>query len=146
MTDKNVKPLTPGRMRPAEACWRVQAVLVESGTPQEALLQPAFWSNVASKLRPLDRLEVMDDAGTWLVVLMVRATSASEAIVAKLWSVELQSSATLAPPKESGFEVRWRGHRHKWSAMSGETVLRDCMESREEAEHYIRDHAKALAV
>ena len=145
MTDKNVKPLTPGRLRPAEACWRIHAVLVESGTKPEALLQPAFWSNVASKLRPLDRIEAMDDAGTWLCVLMVRATSATEAIVARLWSVELQSSATLAPPKESGFEVRWRGHRHKWSAMSGETVLREGMESREEAEHYIRDHAKALA-
>lgn len=145
MSEKNVKALTPGRMRPSEACWRVHAVLVESGTAPEAVMAPAFWSNVASRLRPLDRLEVMDDAGTWLMVLMVRATSASEAIVARLWSVALQSSATLAPPQESAFEVRWRGHRHKWSAMSGETVLREGMESREEAEHYIRDHAKALA-
>ena len=39
----------------------------------------------------------------------------------------------------NGFEVRWRGHRHKWAAMEGETVLREGMESREEAEAFIRN-------
>jgi hypothetical protein len=141
----SAKALTPGRMRPAEACYRVHAVLVESGIARDAILVPAFWSNVAAKLRPLDRLEVMDDAGSWLAVLMVRAVSASEAIVAPLWSVELQSSAVLAPPKDIEFEARWRGHKNKWSVLQGDVVLREGMESREEAELYIRDHAKALA-
>lgn len=139
------KVLAPGRMRPAEASWRSHAVLVESGMAREALLAPSFWGAVAGRLRVLDRIEAMDDAATWVTVLMVRAVGQGEASVVPLWSVELENGAALSPPAAARFVARWRGHRNRWAVMEGETVLRDGMGSREEAELWIASHVKAMA-
>lgn len=142
---ENSKVLAAGRMRPAEAMWRTHAVLVETGTEPGAVLEAGFWSHVATKLRPLDRIEVMDDSATWVCALIVCAASASEAIVAPLWSAELKSDASLSAPAESAFRPRWMGHKRKWAVLKGENVLREGMQSREEAEIWISSHAKALA-
>lgn len=140
----NGNALAPGRLRPAEAMWRTHAVLAERELPQEAVLAPAFWSNVAGKLRPLDRIEVMDEDGRWLLVLLVRAVGEREAIVAPLWSAELQSQATLSAPAGEDMKPAWRGFKHKWTVVRGDTVLRTGMNAREEAEDWIRAHRKAL--
>lgn len=142
---ENNRILLPGRMRPAEAMWRTHAVLVESGTDPSVILEPGFWSHVAGKLRPLDRIEAMDDAGIWVSLLIVRACSANEAVVAPIWTVELRSAAELSAPAEAAFRPLWRGHKHKWAVMQGDVVLREGMQSREEAETWIKSHTKALA-
>lgn len=142
----NGKALVPGRMRPAEASWRTHGVLVEAGTAPAAILHPAFWGNVASRLRPLDRIEVMDDAGAWLVVLLVRAVGPAEAIVVELWRREFEAAAALAQTP-AAFEVRWVGHRNRWAVLRAvdKSIVREGLQSREEAEEYIRSHVKALA-
>lgn len=140
------KILTPGRMRPAEASWRTHGVLVEAGTAREAILQPAFWGNVVQRLRPLDRIEVMDDQARWLAVLLVRAVGPSEAVVAPLWGVDFEA-ATLPREQAPEFEAKWMGHRSRWAVLraADKSIVREGMQSRTEAEDYIRSHVKALA-
>jgi hypothetical protein len=140
----SIKSLTPGRMRPAEASWRTYGVLVESHVPSESILEPGFWCHVAAKLRPLDRLEVMDDAGTWLAVLLVRAVGRREASVALLWSAELRPEIAPSAQGDEAIKPRWGGFKHKWTVVQGDTMLRQGMGSREEAEIWIRSHLKAL--
>jgi hypothetical protein len=143
--NSSIRPLAQTRMRPAEASWRTHAVLVESDVMQATLLVPGFWANVASRLRPLDRLEVMDDGANWLCVLLVRAVSEREAVVAPLWRAELQSAATLSEPVGDAMRPRWGGFGHRWTVVQGDAVLRSGMASREEAETWLRSHLKALA-
>jgi hypothetical protein len=133
-------------MRPAEASWRTHGVLVEAGTEPGAILQPSFWGNVAGRLRPLDRIEVMDDAGAWLCVLLVRAVGPAEAVVAELWRREFAPAAMLEQAP-AAFEVRWVGHRNRWAVLraADKSIVREGLQSREEAEEYIRSHVKALA-
>lgn len=142
----SIKPLTPGRLRPAEACWRTHGVLVEAGTARTAILEPGFWGNVVQRLRPLDRIEVIDEQGRWLAVLLVRAVGQSEAVVAPLWSVDFDEAA-LPKEKAPEFEAKWIGHRSRWAVLRSidKSIVREGMQSREEAEEYIRSHVKALA-
>lgn len=143
---KRPAALTPGRIRPAEAVYRSHFVLVEAGTDRATIFEPTFWAHVAAKLRPLDRLEIMDDEGSWLTMLIVRAVGRQEAVVTELWSANL-SGAAAATHVSVEFEAKWRGHKYKWSAvrLSDKAVMREDMETREEAEAYIRSHLKALA-
>jgi hypothetical protein len=143
--NSSIRPLAQTRMRPAEALWRTHAVLVESDVAQATLLAPGFWANVASRLRPLDRIEVMDDAATWLCVLLVRAVGEREVVVAPLWGAPLQTAGTLSEPAGEAMRPRWSGFGHRWTVVQGEAVLRSGMASREEAETWIRSHLKALA-
>ena len=140
----NAKALMPGRLRPTEAMWRTYGVLVESHVPSESILEPGFWCHVAAKLRPLDRLEVIDDAGTWLAVLLVRAVGQREASVTLLWSAELRPETALSGSTDEAMKPRWGGFKHRWTVVQGDNLLRQGMSSREEAETWIRSHLKAL--
>lgn len=142
---KQPPALSAGRMRPTEAMRQTYSVLVETGTPRDAILKPEFWAHVAAKLRPMDHIEVMDDAGTWLAVLMVRSTGRTEALVALLWSAELAAPAAVDLPAE--YTAEYKGLKAKWVVIrrADKTVIRDGMGSREEAESYIRSHVKAMA-
>jgi hypothetical protein len=137
--------LSPGRIQHAESAYRTHAALVEANTSREAILESSFWVHVANKLRPLDTIRVMDDLGTWVVELIVRAVGAKEAIVAVLWSADLAKAPAIDMPAE--FKATYRGLKHKWSAVraADNEVVRDGFGTREEAEVYIRSHVKALA-
>lgn len=142
---KRVTALTPGRFKPAESAFRTYFVLVEGATTRETVLHPSFWAHVASKLRVLDRIEVMDDHSTWIMSLLVRSVGRQEVLVTELWSKELVPASAAVIPSE--FEVRHRGNNYKWSVirLADKAVLKEFCQTREEAETWLRSHLKAMA-
>lgn len=136
--------LSPHGLKLAESIYRTYSVTVESVLPRDAILQPGFWANVAHKMRPLDRIEVMDAERNWLSVLFVRSVGTHQALVKELWRADL--SPGPAADLSAEFEVIHRGPR-KWSVkrLSDKAILSENMETREEAEGWLRSNLKALA-
>ncbi len=90
--------------------WVVNA---EQGTTINDVLEPVFWSYIASKLRPYDRIEVRVDTGEWMLELMVLSCDRMWARVKVLHQYDLGPVETEMPQAQK-HRVEWKGPQLKW--------------------------------
>jgi hypothetical protein len=143
------KRIDPTRFQLAEQARQIHFHTATDGTTAEDLLEPTYWALVAHKLRPFDRIEVVNDTGDFFVELLVLAVRPHEsATVRGLRGIEINKDMVGAPnqsaPNTTGIFSRHKGLHLKWCAvrMSGDTekVLRDKFETQDECHQWIAGH------
>lgn len=138
-----MKPVT---LREAEYRRNVWDLTVEKAVGPKALLQPAFWSHVAGRLKPRDRIEVTAADGAWFAELMVRTASRLEAKVAMMRFVDLEKADKAASEltEVEAYEVTYRGPSAKWSVKrrSDAAVMVERLETKAEAEAWVQSQGQ----
>lgn len=115
ITSRNYR-IKESQFMPAETRRVVYFAAPEAGTHPDALLDPAYWTHVARKLRPLYRIEAVCEDGSWVQELIVLHVRDNEARVARLSKVHLD---VVDPDKMESdvYEVKWSGPVDKFRVM-----------------------------
>lgn len=110
----------------------------------EDIQKPSYWAHVARILQPMARIEVIPDDMSWYAEVMVVATDRASARVAVLRHVDLDAGEAEAIPETH--EVKYHGAHKKWSVIRKEdrSVVKDGLQTKEEAIRYLRDHIRTI--
>lgn len=73
--------LRPHLLREADYARRVYHVVLEANTALDDVLDPNFWIHNTSRLKPLQKIEILAHDGSWYAELMVRSVSRASAKV-----------------------------------------------------------------
>ena len=118
----------------------------DAGLALSDVLKPDYWTHVARSLRAGHRIEVFAEDGSWWAMLIVRAVGSHDAVVQELQHVKLGSHAKA---KVSGapFEVKWRGPKRKFGIIrtADDEIIKQDIQSKEEAENWVKNHMRSLA-
>lgn len=147
-TDKpvvRVKPLTIPRFKLAQHERVERAVTVEAGTPIEAILDPAYWTHVASQLSPYDHIEVRCDDSAWWALVLVVMTGPRSAIVQILLHVKIDVNTNVDLYADR-YKVDWHGPHAKFCVvrLSDKSTMKDGFMTRSQAQKWIMDNSKTL--
>jgi hypothetical protein len=143
-TPKSIPQLHPSRFALAEHKRNVYFVTPPEATTLDDVLQPVFWSHVAARLRPTDRVEVHAEDGSWFAELAVRDAGH---LHAKLVPLRVFEFDAIEPQASSAdHEVCWKGPHHRWAVMrlSDRQLVKSECASREEAQMWLAGNAKML--
>ena len=142
MADRKIHP---SRFKPSDGVRNVWVVVPEEGVPYEALLEDAYWAHVADKLRPMDRIEVLPEDGSYFAELIVRSAGRLYADVAELRKVMLDTAATASP--DNRYEVRWKGphHKHAVVRIADGSVMQAGFDNKDGAMHWLSQNMRSLA-
>jgi hypothetical protein len=115
------------------------------GTTVNALTTPEFWANVASRMRPNDRIEVMPEDGLFFAELMVRSCGPNWAHVEMLRFHQFESAESLLE-KSKTHKVEYNG-ASKWHVirLSDRAVLTKGHDTPELAAAWLAANLKAVA-
>lgn len=121
-------------------------VTVPPGTTVDALLDPAFWALVASRLKPNMRLEVVPEDREYYAELFVMASDLNRVSVVLMRKVQLESAAATLPQATSLFELKFRGPNYKWSVirLSDKKVVKEGFEEKALAQQWLADYELQL--
>ncbi len=140
----------PTRLKEAEHERHVWICSVPPNITLDQVRQPDFWSHVGAQLRPCSRIEVMCEDMTWFAELMVISCDRLWAKTALLRFVDLTDDP--APDAErvnlaNGYEVKFKGPtlKHVVMRLSDNTMVRDGIATKVEAEAWIREHVQGLS-
>lgn len=141
--------LMPQRMHLAEHERTAYVVTVESHTSRELLKEPSFWSLVAKKFRPYDRLEVRSDDGTFWAEYLVLACDRTWAKVHEMSFHKLTTSEiaqTQAAIQNDEFEVKWGGPHNKFRVIrkSDNAVIKDQIQTKDDADLALKEYVKVI--
>lgn len=118
----------------------------EFGTPSEALLDPAYWAHVSSKLRRGDIINALSEDNSYYSELLVLDAGKLFAKVCELRCVKITADQMLNITVPEGFEIKFRGPR-KWSVLRQDgketVVMKDGMD-KQEAERWLAEHLHAF--
>ena len=120
---------------------------VEMGTTPEQIFSPEFFAHVAPKLTPYSKIRVRTDDGSWYMELLVLSVGRTWAKCVPLFQISLTSEDVDLTEAETNdkYKVMFRGPHLKWSVSRKEdgAVLREQMESKRDAETWLREYIKA---
>lgn len=139
----SLTPLLRSRLHPGDSFRRVLVAVVPYGTTEEQLMNPAFWSMVASQLSINDRIEVYCEAGSYFAELMVRGVGVNSV------SVQMLRIHVLTEPqmeqREAPLFVRYGGAHSQWQVVrkSDKSVVREHLPTQDVAEREMKDLMKA---
>lgn len=146
MTDKvdwsGVMPKTLALAEQRIVTWHV---VVPHAMPFEEVLKPDFWTHVAGRMRPHQRIIVDCDSGAWTATLFVRAAQRLSARVVVLEKHEFEETAPLQSAAD--FSVKWGGPAHKFRVLrnSDESVIKHGFETQEDANVFLAGYIKEVA-
>lgn len=147
MTEPTVsrRKIHPSRFKLADLVVNTHCIVVEAGVPFEAMSEPSYWSNIASRLRPGDEIKVRTDDGAYAATLYVKDVSHQAARVIPVWHVSLSEVAAL--PANVDYEVEWAGPHHKFRIIrkSDRAVIQTGFDNKEAAYAAAAGHAKQMA-
>lgn len=138
--------LMPARMQLAEHARQDWVATAEEGTLIEDVLNPQYWSHMASQMQPMDRIDVRIDTTEWLLELLVLQVGRNWARCAVLHRHDLApvGDGDVVP---SGFEVKWGGPVNKWRVirLADREPLTSGHANREAAADWLRQYEKTIA-
>jgi hypothetical protein len=135
--------LAPPRLRGAEYERTVHVVTIEPNT-KDHITDPGFWSLVSTKFKPMDKIEVRSDDGTFYAEGLILACDRSWAKVYILHEHNL-TTPDVAQTEADQYEVKFRGPHHKWSVLRGSDVIMSEMPDKESALKWLAEHKKVVA-
>ncbi len=143
--DRPVGPLLRSRLSQADYFRTVHTACVEAGTSEAQLVDPAFWKHVSNQLRPNDRIEVYCEAGRFFAEIIVRQAGNNFASVKLLRWHDLGDTVRQVSVPE--YEVVYGGGYAKYQVVriADREVIKDGIETEEQAQNELRDYVKALA-
>jgi len=118
--------------------------VLTTGTPFAATLQPEFWSNHASQLRPGDQIDIHSDGREFYGRLYVRDATKLRAFVGKIEFVEFNALASST--EAATHRVKYGGPHLKWviERIADGKVIKDGLEQ-EAAEQALKAIERSLA-
>lgn len=124
------------------------------GTTMEEITKPAFWAHVCIRLRPLAEIIVVPEGNAFYARLLVLSTSRVEASVRLLEYHALKEGAVPSVPAAAaptGNPEGWDDYlikyvnpsvKHRVQRKVDKAVLKDELETQEEAEAWLRNHLR----
>lgn len=140
-----VRKIHPSRCKLAEGARNIWQIVPEEGVSFDDLLDPAYWTHIADRLRPTDRIEVVPEDGSYFAELLVRSQGRMTAKVVVLRKVDLGAPEASAPTL--GFDVLWKGahHKHAVVRLRDKSVMQAGFEAKEAALAWLAANARTLA-
>jgi hypothetical protein len=125
--------------------WHVQ---VPADMPFDEVLKPDFWTHVAGKMRPGQRVIVDSIDFKWTATLFVRSAQRLSAVVSLIEKHDFKDK--IAHPagemNADDYEVSFApSHRHRVVRISDKTVLKKDFQTADEASEWLRDYLKRAA-
>lgn len=149
MSKAESRKLIVPRFKNAEFERVVYQACPEVSTTFEDVCEPAFWSHVAEKLKPGDRIEVLTEDNSYFAELLVVDAGRLFAKVAVLRYVELSSpdvpeGLTGVAPE---FKVQYKGPalKHVVIRLSDNQIVQDGIALKADAHAWVKEHVQALA-
>lgn len=142
---KTLRKIHPSRFKLATHVRNVWSIVPEDGTAYEEILEPSYWTHIAERLRPNDRIEVFAEDGSYFAELIVRSSTRLSAKVQELRKVQLGEVEGASPM--SGFDVMWRGphHKHAVIRLKDKVPLQTGFDTREAAVAWLAVNIRNLA-
>lgn len=134
---------TRSRLKGAEFARLHHHYTVTAGTPIEAVMDPGYFVPVHSFLKPLDRLEVVEERGAWIAEFVVRRSSADGVELTGLFGKELEGGVGMIgalSPLAADLRVSFEGSHRRWVAWRGTEVLREGFASEAETWTWLRSY------
>lgn len=144
---KKIQPVKEGRFGLASSLRNVFHLTTEPGTTKEQIENPAYWANVAYKLLPFSKVEVVCEDRSYYAEYLVTDANRMEARVKCLSFVELTEKAELTKDVEIGeFNAKWRGPSCLWSVIrtSDLKVMAEKLASEADAIAWINNHNRQV--
>lgn len=137
-------PILARRVEVAEHQRNLWHATTDFGTALEDTLEPGFWSGVAAKFQPGDRIEVRSEDHAYFAEIYIVDAGRQWAAVRLLRAHKIDDRSE-APPK--GLEIDWAGPlvRNRVIRTSDRAVLKDQLTSYAAALSWAREHTKSLA-
>ena len=136
--------LNPQRMGLAEQLRQDWVVNAEEGTVIEDVLEPGYWSHMASQMQPYDHVEVRLETGEWILELIVTSVGRNWAMTHVKAKHDMAPSAESMPPA-SKYKVKWRGvqHKHCVVRVSDNEILQAGCSTAKEASEWMANYERA---
>lgn len=117
----------------------------EAGTPLEHLLRPEYWASI-KQLRTNAHIYVDAEDGSYWAELKVLKVGQGFAKVMVLRHVDL-ADAGADPSIADGYDIQFRGPivKHRVVRLKDNHVLKQGLDTEEDARAWLRDHKKMLA-
>ena len=122
----------------------------ESGTSLKDVLEPNYFSNVANKLQPYDRIHVRVDTGEWYAELLVTSCGKNWAKTLVMYEVEFKENINEDETQNEAFSkflVKHNGPHQKWCVIrksDNEPIKVQCA-SRQEASAWLASYLNTLS-
>lgn len=108
LDDVRVDPIRTTDFGVAQHKYRQFNAVVPSGTDPKSLINPRFWSLIASQLSASDEVRVVAEDGSMVATLFVHFVSGSDVRVGLLHSTTFKDVSDAYPDTESSvFEVKF---------------------------------------
>jgi hypothetical protein len=145
---REVRQITADRMRLAEVERQEWCVNAYFGTTVEHVLQPGYWANMASKMKPYDHVEVRVDDSTWLAHLLVLEAGRNWARVMVLAKWRLDGADVAQSIVAEEFKIEFKGPQLKWCVIRKRDAAYMSQQHRErsQAEDWLRSYERTLNV
>ncbi len=114
---RKVQELSATRMKECEFERTNYVITAHENTDPEDLLDPAYWSTVAAKLKPWDKIEARADDGSWYAEFIVLDCSRNWARVYPLCTHHLTSTDVSQTQAQEGYEIAYKGPMRKWTVI-----------------------------
>lgn len=145
--ERKVEQLNPSRMKEATYERTEWVITAHENTEPADLQEPAYWSHVASKLRPWDKIEARANDGTWYAVLIVLESGRNWARVKLIENHNLTTSdvAQSQANASSPYDITYRGPHSKWSVVrkADNEVMHEGEATRDGANAWANERMKA---
>ena len=148
MTDIKPLKLNEGHFLPIETrqmCWIATAPY---GATREHSLQSVFWTHVSRKLRPLSKVTVIAEDGSWYQELLCLVVDGADIRMKELhyWQLADTSDVREGVPT-SDRTIEWAGPHHMFRVIrkSDDYVLAKGFHTREDAHKWVSANTSARA-
>lgn len=150
--------LTAERIKLAEFSRNIFAISPEPNVKLADMLQPAFWSHVAAKLHPSDRIEVIAEDSTYFAELYVVSCGRNWAKVSVLRMHELTedrpqnagepTTSAEVPTADAAHIVQWVGGQEKARVLRlvDKAVIKSGFATKKDAAEWLDKYEAELAV
>lgn len=146
MTEKkrNVQ-IIPARLQLAEFQRQDWVANAEFGTTVNDIMEPSYWSHVASLMKPYDHIEVRAEDGTWIAYLVVMSCDRTWARVALDREMKL-TTKDVSLSQAVKHEIAWKGPQHKHAVirLSDSQMIKAGFDNKEEARTWMVEHERTV--
>jgi hypothetical protein len=141
---KRIVVLTEQHIGLAEDKRRDWVVDAEDGTLPEDVTRPEYWAHVAGKFTPHDRIEVRQEAGEWIIELIVISCERNWASVHIAAFHELGQRDDTAPRASIKHKVVYKGHikKHCVVRLSDSMAIQEGLQTKAQAEEWLANHER----
>lgn len=136
--------MAPGKLQAAEYARSNWFIRADPEVSMEEVLDPKFYTHVASKMKCGDRIEVLADDLTWHVDLIVVNV---EKVSIKVVPLAVNKLVKDEPSEFPDYTIRWAGEsaKHRVIRKSDRAVLKSGFATASDAADWLREHLKKEA-